>query len=101
MPADPVRDLFFVEVREYEDLRAGVRARVEQLNIPRSCLDEITGLPAGYCSKLLATGESKADPIAAAFADDAPHTRDVPASLLSEHVADIVVVLDEQAAARL
>jgi 6-phosphogluconolactonase len=50
---------------------------------------------------VLATGASKADPIAAAFADDAPHTTDVPASLLSEHVEEIVVLLDEQAAARL
>ncbi len=50
---------------------------------------------------VLATGESKADPIAAAFADDAPRTPDVPASLLPEHVEDIVVILDEEAAARL
>jgi len=50
---------------------------------------------------VLATGESKADPIAAAFADDAPHTREVPASLLPEHVDDIVVILDDEAAARL
>lgn len=50
---------------------------------------------------VLATGAEKADPIAAAFADDAPHTTDVPASLLAEHVEDIVVVLDEAAAARL
>jgi len=50
---------------------------------------------------ILATGESKADAIAAAFSDDAPHTSDVPASLLPEHVEDIVVVLDEQAASRL
>jgi 6-phosphogluconolactonase len=50
---------------------------------------------------VLATGAGKADPIAAAFADDAPHTPDVPASLLSEHVEDIVVLLDEEAASRL
>ena len=50
---------------------------------------------------ILATGESKADPIAAAFADDAPRTTEVPASLLAEHVEDIVVLLDEQAASRL
>jgi 6-phosphogluconolactonase len=50
---------------------------------------------------VLATGESKADAIAAAFADDAPRSHDVPASLLVEHVEDIVVVLDEDAAARL
>ncbi len=50
---------------------------------------------------VLATGESKADPIAAAFAQDAQQTPDVPASLLVEHVEDIVVLLDEAAAARL
>jgi 6-phosphogluconolactonase len=50
---------------------------------------------------VLATGAGKADPIAAAFADDAPHTHDVPASLLTEHVEDIVVLLDEEAASRL
>lgn len=50
---------------------------------------------------VLATGESKADAIAGAFADDAPRTREIPASLLPEHVEDIVVVLDDQAAARL
>lgn len=50
---------------------------------------------------VMATGASKADPIAAAFAQDAPHTTDVPASLLAEHVEDVVVLLDEEAAARL
>lgn len=50
---------------------------------------------------VLATGASKADPIAAAFAEDAPHTPEVPASLLADHVEDIVVLLDEEAASRL
>jgi 6-phosphogluconolactonase len=50
---------------------------------------------------VLATGAGKADMIAAAFADDAPHTTAVTASLLSEHVEDIVVLLDEEAASRL
>ena len=50
---------------------------------------------------VMATGESKADAIAAAFADDAPRSTDVPASLLIEHVEDIVVLLDEAAASRL
>jgi 6-phosphogluconolactonase len=50
---------------------------------------------------VLATGASKADQIAAAFADDAPHTPDITASLLTEHVEDIVVRLDEEAASRL
>ncbi len=50
---------------------------------------------------VLATGESKADPIAAAFAQDAPHTHETPASLLSEHCEEIVVLLDDAAASRL
>lgn len=50
---------------------------------------------------VLATGQEKADPIVAAFAPDAPHTPRVPASLLAEHVEDIVVLLDDAAAARL
>ncbi len=50
---------------------------------------------------VLATGASKADPIAAAFSDDSPRTGDVPASLLVEHVEDIVLLLDEPAASRL
>lgn len=50
---------------------------------------------------VLATGSGKADAIAAAFADDAPASTDVPASLLKEHVEQITVLLDEDAAARL
>jgi 6-phosphogluconolactonase len=50
---------------------------------------------------LMATGDDKAHAIAAAFADDAPSTNDVPASLLKEHVAEITLLLDEAAAARL
>ncbi len=68
--------------------------------VPRVTLT-FTALSRAKRVMVLATGESKADPIAAAFADDAPHTPDVPASLLPEHVDDIVVVLDEQAASRL
>jgi 6-phosphogluconolactonase len=68
--------------------------------VPRVTLT-FTALSRAKRVMVLATGESKADPIAAAFADDAPHTPDVPASLLPEHVEDIVVVLDEQAASRL
>jgi hypothetical protein len=51
--------LFFTEVHDYDGLRDAVRARVEQLNISRQCLDEITGPPTGYCSKVLAQGEAK------------------------------------------
>ena len=68
--------------------------------VPRVTLT-FTALSHAKRVMVLATGESKADPIAAAFADDAPHTPDVPASLLSDHVEDIVVILDEQAASRL
>lgn len=50
---------------------------------------------------VLATGAGKADAVAAAFAEDSPHTPEVPASLLSEHVEEIVVLLDDAAAARL
>jgi 6-phosphogluconolactonase len=50
---------------------------------------------------VLAMGEEKAVPVAAAFAPDAPRTPQVPASLLAEHVDDIVLLLDEAAAARL
>ena len=50
---------------------------------------------------MMATGADKADAISAAFADDAPSTNDVPASLLKEHVEEITVLLDEAAASRL
>ena len=50
---------------------------------------------------VLATGEEKAHPVAAAFAGGAPPTPSVPASLLAEHVDDIVVLLDAAAAARI
>jgi hypothetical protein len=50
-------DLFCAEVRDYEGLRHAVRARIEQLNISRLCLDEVAGLPPGYCGKVLATGD--------------------------------------------
>jgi 6-phosphogluconolactonase/glucosamine-6-phosphate isomerase/deaminase len=68
--------------------------------VPRVTLT-FTALSRAKRVLVLATGSSKADPIAAAFAEDAPSSTDVPASLLSEHVEDIVVVLDEEAAARL
>jgi 6-phosphogluconolactonase len=50
---------------------------------------------------VLATGAGKADAIAAAFAQDASPTPDVPASLLAEHVEDVVVLVDKDAAAKL
>jgi 6-phosphogluconolactonase len=50
---------------------------------------------------VMATGADKADAISAAFADDAPSSEDVPASLLKDHVENITVLLDEGAASRL
>ena len=78
----------------------GVQAAGLEPYVPRVTLT-FTALSHAKRVLVLATGESKADAIAAAFADDAPHTHEVPASLLSEHVEDIVIVLDEAAAARL
>jgi hypothetical protein len=51
-------DTFFAEVSNYSGLRDSIRARVEQLGTTRTCPDEITGLPSGYCGKLLAQGEA-------------------------------------------
>ncbi|MGY8705122.1 hypothetical protein RAD16_05185 [Bradyrhizobium sp. 18BD] len=52
-------DLFFRQVHDYDGLRDAVRARVDQLNITRKCLDEVAGLPAGFSGKLLARGQAK------------------------------------------
>lgn len=68
--------------------------------VPRVTLT-FTALSHAKRAVVLATGESKADPIAAAFSDDAPRTPEIPASLLPEHVEDIVVILDDAAASRL
>jgi hypothetical protein len=63
-PAPPTPDrgpieLFFREASTFAGLRDGIRARVEQLSISRSCLDDLTGLPMRYCGKLLSQGEAK------------------------------------------
>ena len=50
---------------------------------------------------VLATGESKADAVSAAFAPDATPTPEVPASLLARHVSALTVLLDPPAADRL
>jgi hypothetical protein len=42
------------EVRGWRDLHAALRARAEQLDVPRETLDALTGLPNGYCAKILA-----------------------------------------------
>lgn len=51
-------DLFYAEANDYDALRKAICARVEQLNVSRQCLDGVTGLPSGYCGKLLAPGQS-------------------------------------------
>jgi 6-phosphogluconolactonase len=50
---------------------------------------------------VLATGDSKADAVAAAFSPESSPSPQTPASLLREHVARLTVLLDEAAAARL
>lgn len=50
---------------------------------------------------VLATGAGKADAISASFAEDSPSSPDHPASLLKDHVEEITVLLDEEAASRL
>jgi 6-phosphogluconolactonase len=50
---------------------------------------------------VLATGAGKADAVAAAFAEDAPASETVPASLLAQHVEEITVLIDDAAAGRL
>jgi hypothetical protein len=54
-----MNDLFFAAASDYVGLRDAIRARVEQLNISRECLDEVAGLPAGYSGKLLSQGKAK------------------------------------------
>jgi 6-phosphogluconolactonase len=49
----------------------------------------------------LATGESKADPIARAFGPDAEPDPSTPASLLAPEAKSITVLVDEAAASRL
>jgi len=50
---------------------------------------------------VMAAGAAKADALSAAFAEDAPVTREVPASLLSEYCDNILVLTDDDGAARL
>jgi 6-phosphogluconolactonase len=50
---------------------------------------------------VMAAGAAKADAVSAAFAPDAPVTREVPASLLSEYCDNLLVLLDDDGAARL
>lgn len=41
-------------IREYEELRQALCARRDQLNVTHGTLDELSGLQAGYVSKVLA-----------------------------------------------
>jgi 6-phosphogluconolactonase len=50
---------------------------------------------------VMAAGAAKADALSAAFAEDAPVTREVPASLLSEYCDNILVLTDDAGAVRL
>jgi 6-phosphogluconolactonase len=50
---------------------------------------------------VMAAGAGKADALAHAFADDAPASREVPASLLPEWVQELTVISDEDGASRL
>jgi hypothetical protein len=52
-------DLFWTEVRDAAGLRDSIRARIEQLNISRECVDRISGLASGYSAKILSQGEAK------------------------------------------
>lgn len=44
-------------IRTYSELHAALRARAEQLQGTRLSMDEIAGLPPGYCGKLLAPSQ--------------------------------------------
>ncbi|MGY3344689.1 MULTISPECIES: hypothetical protein [unclassified Bradyrhizobium] len=52
-------DLFFAEAVSYSALREAIRARVEQLNITRQCVDDVAGLSKGHAGKLLSPCEVK------------------------------------------
>lgn len=52
-------ELFFAEASSYSGLRDAIRARVEQLNISRECLDRCSGLTSGHSGKLLSQGDAK------------------------------------------
>ena len=52
-------ETFYAEATTNAAFRQAIRERVEQINVSRKNLDELCGVAAGYCSKLLAPGESK------------------------------------------
>ncbi len=50
---------------------------------------------------VVAAGSGKADAVSTAFAEDAPVSREVPASLLAEYCQSVTVLVDDDSAARL
>ncbi len=51
--AAPTEPRIIAEISDTEGLRHLLRNRAEELNLSRSTLDEVAGLPMGYCAKLL------------------------------------------------
>src|SRR6185437_5988437 len=58
-PCQPASRPFYREVSDYAGLRDALRARVEQLNVSRNCLDSAAGLAPGYVGKLLGPYSSR------------------------------------------
>jgi 6-phosphogluconolactonase len=85
---------------ETERLAVGVPIAGLEPFVPRVTLS-FAALALAKRVLVLATGEGKADAISAAFAEDAPSSPEVPASLLKDHVERVTVLLDEAAASRL
>ncbi|WP_456814669.1 hypothetical protein [Bradyrhizobium sp. USDA 4529] len=50
---------FTAEVQDYAQSCTAIRARVEQLNISRECVDPCSGLTLGYSGKLLGQSSRK------------------------------------------
>jgi hypothetical protein len=46
-------------VRTYSDLHSLMRQRADALNVSRLVLDEASGLPSGYCGKILAKSQPR------------------------------------------
>lgn len=47
------------EIRTYDDLHRALRERADEINIPRTAIDELTGLADGYAGKVLGQGKTK------------------------------------------
>jgi hypothetical protein len=48
-----------VEIRSYADLVRALRFRHHELNVSLHTLDQLAGLPLGYCAKILGPGQVK------------------------------------------